>query len=67
MSHSDVIRASSLSESQDHMPDLVVSPASPNRNTSGKDKKEFTFETVVSSSPPSTRGKAWHLMIVNFT
>ena len=58
MSHSDVIRATSLSQSQDHVPDLVVSPASPNRTTpSGKDKTEFTFETVVSSSPPLRRGK----------
>jgi len=38
------------------VPDLVVSPAPPNFNTpSTKDKNEFTFETVVSNSPPSRR------------
>ena len=57
VSHSDVIRTSSLSRGQDHVPDLVVSPASPNCNTpNGKDKKEFTFETVMSNSPPSRKG-----------
>ena len=55
MSHSDVIRASSLSPSQDHVPDLVVSLAS--------SKNDFTFETVVSNSPPSRIGKAWHYMM----
>ena len=60
MSHSDGIRASS-SRSQDHVPDLVVSLASANCNTpNGKDKNDFTFETVVSNSPPSRIGKAWH-------
>ena len=67
MSHSDVIRASSLSQSQDHVPDLVVSPvSSPNCNTpSGKDNEEFTFETVVSNSPPSRIGKTWHYIKCN--
>ena len=68
MSHSNVIRASSLSQSQDHVPDLVVSLASTNCNTpSGKDNNDFTLETVVSNSPPLKRGEAWHFIIVNFT
>lgn len=46
--HSDVIRTSSFTHGHDHVPNLVVSPASPS-----KDKKEFTFETVMSNSPPS--------------
>ena len=49
--HSDVIRTSSFTHGQDHVPNLVVSPASPS-----KDKKEFTFETVMSNSPPSLDG-----------
>ncbi|XP_078347345.1 ras-associating and dilute domain-containing protein-like isoform X2 [Oculina patagonica] len=55
VSHSDVIRTSSLSQSQEHVPDLVVSPASPKPNTPTGKKKEFTFETVMSNSPPSRK------------
>ncbi len=65
MSHSDVIRTSSLSQSQEHVPDLVVSPASPKSNTPTGKKKEFTFETVMSNSPPSRKGREWHNMIVD--
>ena len=59
--HSDVIRTSSFTHGQDHVPNLVVSPASPS-----KDKKEFTFETVMSNSPPSREGmKRMVILILN--
>lgn len=54
--HSDVIRTSSFTH--DHVPNLVVSPASPS-----KDKKEFTFETVMSNSPPSREGMKRMVML----
>lgn len=53
--HSEVIRTSSLAQSPDHVPDLVVSPASPYEGTP---PKEFAFETVIASSPPPRKGRA---------
>ena len=53
MSHSEVIRTSSLAQSPDHVPDLLVSPASPQCSTP---PKEFAFEAVMVNSPPPRKG-----------
>lgn len=49
---SEVIRTSSLAQNTDHLPGLVVSPASPSETP----LKEYAFEAVVVSSPALKQG-----------